>query len=81
MGSGVVDTEGAVVVVVLVATVTGLAINLWMQFWGRCTPSVFSISGASSWQFSCGDSETGGIRGSLPALAGDKDTHSPDGGR
>lgn len=55
-GSGVVATDG---IVVLVASVTGLALSLREQFWGRCTPSVFSILDASVSRLDCGDSETG----------------------
>lgn len=55
-GSGVVATDG---IVVLVASVTGLVLSLRVQFWGRCTPSVFSILDASVSRLDCGDSETG----------------------
>ena len=56
MGSGVVATDG---IVVLVASVNGLALSLTVQLPGRCTPSVFSISDASVSRLDCGDSETG----------------------
>lgn len=56
MGSGVVATDG---IVVLVASVAGLALCLKEQVWGKWTPSDFSILDASVSRLDCGDSETG----------------------
>lgn len=53
MGSGVVATDG---IVVLGASVRGLPLNIREQFWGRCIPSVFSILDTSVSRF---NSETG----------------------
>lgn len=68
MGSGVVVTDGMVVLVVSEAR---LGLRLLVQLWGRCTPSVFSTLEAS---------KTGEKRASLPLWLGDTDTHSPGAG-
>lgn len=56
IGSCVVATDG---IVVLVASVAGLALCLKEQVWGKWTPSDFSILDASVSRLNCGDSETG----------------------
>lgn len=76
-GSGVVATDG---IALLGASVIGLALGLREQFWGRSTPSVFSIFDASVSRLECGETETGEKWASLPLWLGDKDRHSKGAG-